>query len=106
MFGTMLNYKAEKVGKLYSEIDRFFPSSKTCNNCVHKVSKMPLDVRRWNCPKWGSCNDKDINAAKNIRDEALRFWALGTTASANAGNVSRRRKPSVWKPPAYRYFDC
>jgi putative transposase len=95
MFGTMLKYKAEKFGKLYIEIDRFFPSSKTCNNCLHKVSEMPLDVRRWNCPKCGSCNDRDINAAKNIRDEALRFWALGTSASANGGNVSRGGKPSV-----------
>ncbi|MCC3404110.1 MAG: transposase [Microcoleus sp. PH2017_10_PVI_O_A] len=95
MFGTMLKYKAEKVGKLYIEIDRFFPSSKTCNNCLHKVSSMPLDVRHWNCPKCGSCNDRDINAAKNIRDEALRIWALGTSASANRGDVSRGGKPSV-----------
>ncbi len=95
MFGTMLKYKAEQVGKLYIEIDRFFPSSKTCNNCLHKVSEMPLDVRHWNCPKCGSCNDRDINAAKNIRDEALRIWALGTNASANGGNVSRGGKPSV-----------
>ena len=95
MFGTMLKYKAKKVGKFYIEIDRFFPSSKTCNNCLHKVSSMPLNVRHWNCHKCGSCNDRDINAAKNIRDEALRIWALGTSASASGGNVSRGGKPSV-----------
>jgi putative transposase len=76
MFGTMLKYKAEKLGKIYIEIDRFFPSSKTCNNCLHKVSSMPLNVRHWDCPKCHSHNDRDINAARNIRDEALRILAL------------------------------
>jgi putative transposase len=94
-FGTMLKYKAEKDGKTYIEVDRFFPSSKTCNNCLHKVSDMPLDVRQWNCPKCKSRNDRDVNAAKNIRDEALRFLALGTSAAASGGNVSRGGKISV-----------
>jgi putative transposase len=95
MFGTMLKYKAEKDGKTYIEVDRFFPSSKTCNNCLHKVSEMPLDVRHWDCPKCKSRNDRDVNAAKNIRDEALRFLALGTSAAASGGNVSRGGKISV-----------
>jgi putative transposase len=90
MFGTMLKYKAEKLSKIYIETDRFFPSSKTCNNCLHKVSEMPLNVRHWDCPKCHSHNDRDINAAKNIRDEALRIIALGTSASANGRNVSQR----------------
>jgi putative transposase len=95
MFGTMLKYKAEKLGKIYIEIDRFFPSSKTCNNCLHKVSEMPLNLRHWDCPKCHSRNDRDINAAKNIRDEALRFLALGTSAAASGGNVSQPGKISV-----------
>ena len=103
MFGTMLKYKAEKLGKIYIEIERFFPSSKTCNNCLHKVSEMPLNVRHWHCPKCHSRNDRDINAAKNIRDEALRLLrlgsvrvlALGTSAAASGGNVSQPGKISV-----------
>jgi putative transposase len=95
MFGTMLKYKAEKLGKIYIEVDRFFPSSKTCNNCLHQVSEMPLKVRHWDCPKCHSRNDRDINAAKNIRDEALRIIALGTSASANGRNVSQPGKTSV-----------
>jgi putative transposase len=94
-FGTMLKYKAERDGKTYIEVDRFFPSSKTCNHCLHKVSKMLLDVRHWDCPKCKSRNDRDVNAAKNIRDEALRFLALGTSAAASGGNVSRGGKISV-----------
>ncbi|MEG3941540.1 RNA-guided endonuclease TnpB family protein [Microcoleus sp. S36b_A3] len=95
MFGTMLKYKAEKSGKTYVEVDRFFPSSKTCNNCLHKVSEMPLNLRYWDCPKCHSRNDRDINASKNIRDEALRFLALGTSAAASGGSVSQPGKISV-----------
>ncbi len=94
-FGTMLKYKAERDGKTYIEVDRFFPSSKTCNNCLHKVPDLPLDVRHWDCPCCKSRNDRDVNAAKNIRDEALRFLALGTSAAASGGNVSRGGKISV-----------
>jgi putative transposase len=94
-FGTMLKYKAEREGKTYIEVDRFFPSSKTCNHCLHKVSDLPLDVRHWDCPKCKSRNDRDVNAAKNIRDEALRIIALGTSASANGRDVSRGGKISV-----------
>jgi putative transposase len=95
MFGTMLKYKAEKDGKTYIEVDRFFPSSKTCHRCLHQVSEMPLDVRHWDCPKCRSRNDRDVNAAKNILDEALRFLALGTSAAASGRNVSRGGKISV-----------
>ncbi len=76
MFGTMLKYKAQRQGKIYLEIDRFFPSSKTCNHCLHKVSDLPLDLRLWDCPKCNTRHDTDINAAKNIRDEGLRILSL------------------------------
>ncbi len=111
MFATMLKYKAEMTGKVYLEIDRFFPSSKTCNHCLHRVSEMNLKIREWTCPKCESVNDRDINAALNIRDEGLRFLrldvrrfpphtsearqALGTSASANGRDVSQPGRISV-----------
>ncbi len=70
-FCTMLKYKAEWQGKTYLEVDRFFPSSKTCNNCLAQVNSLPLDVRFWQCPNCGARHNRDINAAKNIRDEGL-----------------------------------
>ena len=76
-FQTMLSYKAELEGKIYLEIDRFFPSSKTCNHCLNVVDSLPLDVRQWTCNHCGTKHDRDINAAKNIRDEGLRFLSLG-----------------------------
>lgn len=107
MFQTMLKYKAEREGKIYLEIDRFFPSSKTCNHCLHKVDDLPLNIREWTCPKCDKTHDRDINAAKNIRDEGLRILSLGTSDTANGGNVSQPGKTSVlldaipceiWKP--------
>ncbi|GFE68495.1 RNA-guided endonuclease TnpB family protein [Chroococcus sp. FPU101] len=88
MFCTMLKYKAEWEGKIYIEVDRFFPSSKTCNICLNQVGSLPLDVRFWDCSNCGAKNiDRDINAARNIRDEGLRILAGGHLATASGGRV-------------------
>jgi putative transposase len=42
-FCTMLKYKSEWDGKTYLEIDRWFPSSKTCHICLNKIDSLPLD---------------------------------------------------------------
>ncbi|EAW34303.1 RNA-guided endonuclease TnpB family protein [Lyngbya sp. PCC 8106] len=62
-FCTMLKYKTEWEGKVYQEVDRFFPSSKTCNICLNQVGSLPLDVRLWQCDQCGTKHDRDINAA-------------------------------------------
>jgi putative transposase len=82
-FCTMLKYKAELEGKMYIEIDRFFPSSKTCHVCLNKVGSLPLDVRYWTCTHCGTKHDRDINAAINIRDEGLRILQTGLTSSGS-----------------------
>jgi putative transposase len=86
-FCTMLKYKAEWQGKTYIEVDRFFPSSKTCNNCLHQVDSLSLDIRSWQCPYCGTIHDRDVNAVKNIRDEGLRILAVGHIASASGERV-------------------
>ena len=96
MFCTMLKYKAEKEGKIYIEVDRWLPSSKTCNHCLNVIDSLPLDIRFWDCQYCGVTNiDRDINAAKNIRDEALRILSLGTSDTAKGGNVRHPGKTSV-----------
>ena len=78
-FCTMLKYKAELEGKTYVEVDRFFASSKTCNVCLNQVDSLPLEIRKWDCKNCGTTNiDRDVNAAKNIRDEGLRILTSGT----------------------------
>jgi putative transposase len=97
-FMTMLKYKAEQEGKVYLEIDRFFPSSKTCSNCLNIVDSLPLDIRVWTCDSCGTKHERDINAAINIRDEGMRIISSGTGDKAYCPDVrrdSRGRKKST-----------
>jgi len=55
------------------EIDRFFPSSKNCNNCGNKKSDLKLSDRTYKCVSCGYENDRDVNAALNILDEGLKI---------------------------------
>ena len=87
MFCTMLKYKAEWEGKTYVEVNRFFPSSKTCNVCLHQVDKLPLDIRSWQCPNCQTIHDRDINAAMNIRNEGLRILGVGRIPIASGERV-------------------
>lgn len=85
-FVIKLEYKLERVGGRLIKIDTFFPSSKLCSVCSHKMDAMPLSVRNWECPECGSFHDRDINAACNIRNQAiLKLKAAGCTVSARGG---------------------
>jgi putative transposase len=92
---SLLKYKSQWCGKTYIEVDRFFASSKTCNVCLNKVDSLALDVRSWTCSKCQTNHDRDVNAALNIRNEALRILDLGTRSTANGGNVRQPGKTSV-----------
>jgi putative transposase len=70
-FRTMLEYKAKWYGKQVVVIDRWFPSSKLCNNCGWKNNKLELSQRTWLCLGCGTLLDRDLNAAKNIIDAGL-----------------------------------
>ncbi|MGK7914690.1 MAG: RNA-guided endonuclease InsQ/TnpB family protein, partial [Prochloraceae cyanobacterium] len=91
IFTNFLDYKLKEKGGLLLEIDRFFPSSKTCSSCLYQMSNMPLDVRKWCCPSCGTDHDRDENAAKNIRAEGIRqLSVLGTRTAASGGDVRPR----------------
>lgn len=92
MFCTMLKYKAEIEGKIYQEVDRFFPSSKTCHVCLNQVGSLPLDVRFWTCENCHTKHDRDINASINLRDEGLRILTSGTGDKACCPDVSRSNR--------------
>ena len=83
----MIKYKSDWYGKTFHQIDRWYPSSKTCSCCGHKVDKLPLDIREWACPNCGTHHDRDINAAINIKNQGQldcyeqpldQFWSDGT----------------------------
>ncbi|NEQ74048.1 MAG: IS200/IS605 family element transposase accessory protein TnpB [Okeania sp. SIO2C9] len=88
IFVNFLEYKLQQKGGLLVEIDRWFPSSKTCSNCLYQMPEMPLDVREWTCLSCGTHHDRDENASKNIRIEGVRqLSVLGTRTAAEVGEV-------------------
>ncbi len=91
-FVNFLDYKCEKEGKVLLEINRWFPSSKTCSNCHYQIKELPLDVRTWICPSCGTHHDRDGNAAKNIRAEGVRMLSSSGTGEANANEEGVRPK--------------
>ncbi|MBE9579123.1 RNA-guided endonuclease TnpB family protein [Moraxella sp. K1664] len=71
-----LIYKANQWGKSIKELDRFYPSSKTCSCCGVKLDELPLSVRNWTCPNCNTNHDRDINASINILNQADKVLTL------------------------------
>ena len=80
-FVRQLEYKSKWYGKELIKVDKFFPSSQTCNVCgyINKATKN-LAVRTWVCPNCNAKHDRDINASINILHEGMR--TVGTTGIA------------------------
>lgn len=78
-FRKMLEYKASWYNRKIVFVDRFYPSSKTCNNCGYINKELKLSDRQWICPQCGKVIERDYNAALNILDEGLRIIGCSTT---------------------------
>lgn len=76
-FVDKLAYKAHWYGRMLVQVDRFYPSSRLCHNCGHKYDGLLLSEREWVCESCGASHDRDVNAALNILDEALRLSQTG-----------------------------
>lgn len=70
---NFIQYKCLWYGKEFRQVDRFYASSKICSCCgtVHKDIVNSLSVREWVCPDCGTRHDRDVNAARNILNQAL-----------------------------------
>ena len=78
-FLAMLKYKAERIGVKIVEADTFYPSSKTCSACGAKDSNLSLSDRTYHCSECGHTQNRDLNAAINLRNVAM-----GHTETQNA----------------------
>ena len=72
-FRRMLEYKANWYNRKIVYVDRFYPSSKTCNHCGYINKQLKLSDRQWVCPQCGEVIERDYNASLNILDEGLRI---------------------------------
>jgi putative transposase len=77
-----LAYKAAWRGGEVVVADRWYPSSKTCSTCGHKLEQLALEVRGWTCPDCGTTHDRDVNAAINLKNMAV---SSTVTACGGAG---------------------
>ena len=87
-FRSMLEYKAQRHGRMVLTVGRWYPSSKTCSACGYLLAALALGTRAWQCPSCGTRHDRDINAAKNILAAGLAAGA-GDGADACGGDARR-----------------
>lgn len=92
-----LEYKAAMRGGHVVVADRFYPSSKTCSACGHKLEVLPLSVREWACPSCGTRHDRDVNAAINLKN-----MAVSSTVSACGEEGSGRCRKTAAKPASVK----
>lgn len=72
-FVRLLEYKCKWYGRNIIKIDRFYPSSKTCNHCGYIKQDLTLKDRTWICPNCKQELDRDYNAAKNILQRGRNY---------------------------------
>lgn len=65
-FISYMKYKCELNGIEFIQVDRFYPSSKTCSSCGCINKHLKLKDRTFICPDCGSIIDRDLNAAINL----------------------------------------
>ena len=73
-FESIIKYKAIWYGRDIINIDRFYPSSKTCSDCGYINHELKLSDREWICLDCGVLHDRDFNASINIENEGLKMY--------------------------------
>ena len=72
-FTQKLIWKSQFNDCIIVKAERFYPSSKTCNNCGYINQNLTLKDRKWVCPSCGTEIIRDENAGKNLRDNAINL---------------------------------
>jgi len=67
---SMLEYKASWSSRVFIKVPAHY-TSQDCNNCGWRHSELKLSDREWICQGCGATHDRDINAARNIRDKGI-----------------------------------
>jgi putative transposase len=80
-FLNMLKYKSEWNYRQLIQIDKFYPSSKSCSECHYINNNLTLKDREWICPSCGINHDRDVNAARNILKQGLNILSGSGTES-------------------------
>jgi putative transposase len=90
-----LEYKSILAGSNIIVADRFFPSSKTCSSCGHKLDELSLAVRQWSCPYCKDRHDRDVNAAINLQHVAARVAETKNACGGSTSTLALKRQEQV-----------
>ena len=72
MFRVFVQYKADRAGKHFVKISKWYASTKTCSHCGYKNNDITLKTKEWICPDCGTYHNRDHNAAVNIKREGYK----------------------------------
>ncbi len=86
-FRRQLEYKCELYGSKLVVVDRFFPSSKRCSNCLTVKESLSLAERTYCCSECGFQSDRDLNASLNLE--------LAVRSTVIASGLEGCRHPQV-----------
>ena len=70
-FTRQIKYKCEFNGIEFIQVDRFYPSSKTCSECGNIKKDLKLSDREYICEECGCVIDRDKNASINLGNYGL-----------------------------------
>ena len=72
-FCTCLGYKLARQGKALVEVGQSTPTSRQCHSCGYVLPE-GADYRhaRWRCPCCDTLHQREVNAARNIKQAGLR----------------------------------
>jgi putative transposase len=74
-FLSYIKYKCEEEGKVFHQVSKYYPSSKTCSNCGTKKKTLPLSQRVYSC-ECGNVIDRDVNAAINLAIQGMKSYLI------------------------------
>lgn len=74
-----LDYKSRWYGRTLVRLSRWYPGSKLCSQCGHRLASLGLGQREWTCPACGIAHDRDVNAARNHLAAGLAVSVCGAT---------------------------
>jgi IS605 OrfB family transposase len=87
-FRQMLDYKLGQTGGTLAVVDRWFPSSKLCSRCGWRFDTQTLNDRVFRCPTCGLVENRDRNAARNLRRVYEDSKAAAAAGSTGGGRRS------------------
>lgn len=75
-FRLYIKYKLEQQGKYFVKAPKTFVSTQLCANCGYKHTELKgnVTIREWDCPCCNVHHNRDINAARNLKNYGEDYW--------------------------------